>query len=139
MLNDKRNKECLLDIMDFIRKIDNVKYSAKTELGLSDELIMDLLCFELQQIGESCNKISDEIKSKYSNVEWSKIRGLRNVVAHEYDNVNYRQIENTITKDIPVLKEQLIEILKKEFQLDIEKKSNRIKINKTEQGKGLER
>lgn len=139
MKNDKRNKECLLDIMDFIRKIDNVKYSAKTELGLSDEIIVDLLCFELQQIGGSCNKISDEIKSKYSNVEWSKIRGLRNVIAHEYDNVNYRQIENTITKDIPALKEQLIEILKKEFQLDIEKKSNRIKINKTEQGKGFER
>ncbi len=139
MVSENRNKGSLLEIMNFIKKIENVELRAKTELGFSDELIQDLLSFELQQIGESSNKISKDLKNKYPNVSWNAIKGLRNVIAHEYGSVDDKVLLNTISEDIPILKKQIIGILKKEFQLDIEKKSNRIKINKTEQGKGLER
>lgn len=139
MVSENRNRGSLLEIMNFIKKIENVELRAKTELGFSDELIQDLLSFELQQIGESSNKISKDLKNKYPNVSWNEIKGLRNVIAHEYGSVDDKVLLNTISEDIPILKQQIIGILKKEFQLDIEKKSNRIKINKTEQGKGLER
>ncbi len=141
MLSDNRNKESLLEIMNFIRKIENVEHRAKTELGLGDELIQDLFCFELQQIGESSNKISEDLKNKYPNVLWNEIKGLRNIIAHEYGNVDNKILLNTISEDVPILKKQIMGILKKEFQLDIKTTSNRIEINlnKAEEGKGLDR
>ncbi|MBQ9442448.1 MAG: DUF86 domain-containing protein, partial [Selenomonadaceae bacterium] len=44
---------------------------------------------------------------------WRKIKGLRNIHVHEYEKVNFDYMLETLTKDIPELKEKLQEILEK--------------------------
>ncbi len=57
------------------------------------------------QIGEISNHLSDEFKRKTPEIPWKEIRGLRNIVAHEYGNIDAETLWETITIDIPALHE----------------------------------
>ena len=35
-------------------------------------------------IGEMVDKLSDDFKDDYDNIEWIKVLGFRNIVAHDY-------------------------------------------------------
>lgn len=39
-------------------------------------------------IGEAANKLPDELKKKYANVDWKRIRGFRNRIVHDYAGVD---------------------------------------------------
>ena len=65
-------------------------------------------------IGELASRLPDDFKTKYSGVSWKEIRGMRNIFAHDYDNVNMDEAWRTITVDIPHLKEYCGEIMRLE-------------------------
>lgn len=46
-------------------------------------------------------------------IPWAEMRGLRNVEAHDYDNLDLTAIWKTIEKDIPDLDKKLSKILNK--------------------------
>ncbi|MCX2475143.1 DUF86 domain-containing protein [Pedobacter sp. MC2016-05] len=65
---------------------------------------------ELEIIGEAINKlikINQQIKISYSR----QIVDLRNKIIHSYDNVNDIVIWKIIIKDIPVLKNEILNYL----------------------------
>ena len=62
-------------------------------------------------LGESANKIFDEYLNEHENIPWSEIIGMRNIFAHNYMGVNFRDVWVTIEKDIPELKALLVELL----------------------------
>ena len=47
-----------------------------------------------------------------SQIPWNKIKGLRNKIVHDYDNVFFDVIYKTAKTDLPVLLEQLNELIK---------------------------
>ena len=57
----------------------------------------------LMQIGELVKHPSPEFISLHTSIPWRAIRGMRNVVAHEYGNIDEESLWETITEDIPVL------------------------------------
>ena len=63
------------------------------------------------QIGELTKHLSEEFKNEHSEIEWRKIKGLRNIYAHEYEKIDFEQIWKILTEDIPDLKEKLQKIL----------------------------
>ena len=63
------------------------------------------------QIGELTTRLSEAFKNKYADIPWSLIRSMRNIHAHEYENVDLDTMWKTLTEDIPELKTQLEEIL----------------------------
>jgi len=67
---------------------------------------------QMEIIGESCNHISEEIKSKFSNIEWSQIVGMRNVFIHEYFGVDSSLVWEIIKNDLPELKNKIAIVLK---------------------------
>ncbi len=62
---------------------------------------------QMEIIGEASNHISDELKSRFSTVEWSQIIGMRNVFVHEYFGIDSGIVWEIIKKDIPELKEKI--------------------------------
>ena len=66
----------------------------------------------IEIIGEASTALSDELKDEYCNIEWSVLKGIRNIVVHEYFGINYTIIWSSIQKDIPPLKNKLLNILK---------------------------
>jgi uncharacterized protein with HEPN domain len=66
---------------------------------------------QMEIIGEASNHVSEEIKSKFSQVEWAQIVGMRNVFVHEYFGVDVFVVWEIIRNDLPDLKNKIKEIL----------------------------
>ena len=49
----------------------------------------------LLQIGELSNKLSEEFKTAHKQIPWRAIRGMRNVVAHEYGKIDVETVWET--------------------------------------------
>lgn len=71
------------------------------------QLSTDMCIF---QIGELSSHMSEEFKQKHLDIPWAEMKGMRNIHAHEYDNVNREQMWITLTEDIPMLKSKLFKI-----------------------------
>ena len=59
----------------------------------------------LLQIGELSIKLTDDFKEKHSNIPWRAIRGMRNIVAHEYGHIDEEILWETSHKSVDLLRE----------------------------------
>ncbi len=67
----------------------------------------------IEIIGEAAKNIPPEFRKKYPNTPWTEIAGMRDMLIHHYFGVNLARVWNVVKEDIPKLKVQVIEILKK--------------------------
>ncbi len=93
-------------IADISFVIDNTKEMSLEEFD-NDEIINSAVNFKFIQISENSSKLSKELVDRNNNIPWHKIKGMRNKIVHDYDNVFFDAIYNTIKNDLPVLLEQL--------------------------------
>ena len=66
----------------------------------------------IEIIGEAANKISSDFKNKHKEIPWRDIIGMRNVLIHEYFDVDEVEVWKTIKTDLPKLKKLISKILK---------------------------
>ena len=101
----------LKHILDAIEEIE--KYLLEVDFPIFFEnSMMRFACIkQMEIIGEASNHISDELKSKFTDVEWAQIVGMRNVFAHEYFGIDSSLVWEIIKNDIPELKEKVKLIL----------------------------
>jgi uncharacterized protein with HEPN domain len=62
-------------------------------------------------IGEMVARLSDEFTEKYNQVEWGKIRGLRNIVAHNYFGIDAEEVWDIIQSHLPKFRDNLRQLL----------------------------
>ena len=53
------------------------------------------------------SRLSEEFIDEHDEIPWSDIKKMRNVHAHNYDNVMYDTLWVTMKKDVPELREYL--------------------------------
>ena len=58
---------------------------------------------KLEVIGEAANRIPKSIRSKAPEIPWPQIVGMRNIVAHEYFQVDYRVVWKVVQNDLQPL------------------------------------
>ena len=63
------------------------------------------------QIGELVAGLGEDFTRRYPDIPWRLIKGMRNIYAHDYDIVDNDMVWETITKEIPELKDGLQVIL----------------------------
>ena len=57
----------------------------------------------LQNIGEAAKHLSQQFTDVSPHVPWAEISGLRNVVAHEYGDIDYDRLWAIAVNDVPAL------------------------------------
>ena len=62
-------------------------------------------------ISESCSQVSDTVKAANPGVPWQKIKGMRNILAHDYEAVKTERLWDTMRHDLPQLREDCLRIL----------------------------
>lgn len=97
----------LNDMLEAAQKIGRYIEGLAFENFNEDEKTFDAVIRQLTIIGEASTHIPDEITTLSPEIPWSSIRGMRNVVVHDYLSVNMRIVWKTITKDLPDLCSQL--------------------------------
>ena len=54
-------------------------------------------------IGEAANRLPDEFKDKYHEIDWHRIRGFRNRIVHDYAGIDFEivwRIKDTFLLDM---------------------------------------
>lgn len=59
------------------------------------------------QLGELVTKLDEDFMSKYSEIPWRQIKGMRNIYAHDYDIIDNETVWEAVTEEIPALKGKL--------------------------------
>lgn len=65
------------------------------------------------QIGELVGKLTDSFKAQYRGMPWRDIKSMRNIAAHNYGEMDIEVLWETVTTDIPELREYCKSILDK--------------------------
>ncbi len=82
------------------------RYGADFDVFIADIDYQQSVAFSLLQIGELVGGLSEDYRRTTARLmPWSSMKGMRNMVAHDYGNVNRERMWNTATTDIPVLKQ----------------------------------
>jgi uncharacterized protein with HEPN domain len=108
-------REHLLFLDDIIEAISRVETYSK---GLSrarlekNAMAHDAIIRNLEIIGEAVKNIPPETKKNNPQIEWKKIAGLRDILAHEYFGVDVDVVWDIIENKIPVLKSQILLLMK---------------------------
>ncbi len=98
------DKVRLQHIFDAIIEIESYILNKNISDFLENSMMRFACIKQLEIIGEASNHISSETKSRFSQVEWSQIVGLRNVFVHEYFGVDVKVVWEIIVNDFPDLK-----------------------------------
>ena len=94
----------------------------ETEEIFADTLLEDFLknnerkmamTMAILRIGELVKNLSQEFRIENPQVEWKKIAGFRDIIAHKYDIVDMESVYDTIKYNFPELKMQIEKILEK--------------------------
>ena len=62
-------------------------------------------------IGEAAKKLPDEWKQQYGDIEWRKIAGLRDVIAHEYFQLDEEILWDVVSNKLPELERAVSRML----------------------------
>ncbi|HLG30832.1 MAG TPA: HepT-like ribonuclease domain-containing protein, partial [Candidatus Brocadiales bacterium] len=72
----------------------------------------DAVIRRIEIVGEAARRISEETQNGFPGLPWNEIIGMRNVMIHEYDDVDLAIVWETVKNDLPPLIESLEDILK---------------------------
>ncbi|RYE26939.1 MAG: DUF86 domain-containing protein [Sphingobacteriaceae bacterium] len=79
---------------------------------LNDQRTIDAVIRNFEIIGEAANRLTITSKSLLPNLEWNKIRGFRNRLAHDYFGIDYELVWRTKDKLLPELISSIKNLLK---------------------------
>jgi len=103
-----KDQHCLESILEAIDRIIEYTSSINTADDFNNDYRnFDATMMNFMVIGEMIDKISDEFKRKHSEIEWIKIKGFRNIVAHDYFGIDAEEVWQIIKTKIPTLKSDI--------------------------------
>ena len=103
----------LQHILESISEIEKYTRDISEDEFARSRQIQDAVVRRLEIIGEATKNIPDDIKEKHDSIPWKKIAGSRDVLVHNYFEVNLASVWDTVTRDIPGLKKNIQKILEK--------------------------
>lgn len=81
----KRNPALLVsDIIESANRIFEYTKGISFESFCNDSKTIDAVIRNFEIIGEAANRLPEEFKDQYSEIDWHKIRGFRNRIVHDY-------------------------------------------------------
>ena len=104
---EERNANILAHILRYCQRIGEYlsRFDGDAARFMSDAMYCDAVAMCEFQIGELTGRLSDEFKERHSSeIPWKAIRGMRNLFAHDYLNMDKERIWNSATVDVPALK-----------------------------------
>lgn len=100
---DRRDAGYLLDIFDSARFAQEYVEGMNEDAFDSDRRTRGAVIYEIMIIGEAAKKVSSEFKSAHPAIPWKKMAGMRDVLIHDYRDVDIPNVWAAVTESIPAL------------------------------------
>ncbi len=99
-------------IFDAINSIQTQIRGITKEQFENSELLQGFVERKLEIIGEATKRIPDGFKQKYPNIPWKDMAGMRDILIHQYTEVDGDIVWRTITQKLDPLKGNIEPIFK---------------------------
>ena len=109
----KDDRFYLRHILDCIQRIED-DAAGGVESFRASRTIQDAIVRNLQILAESSQRLSGDFKSRWPQVEWSRIAAFRNVLVHDYLGLDMERIWVVTQQDVPELKKS-VELMMRDF------------------------
>jgi uncharacterized protein with HEPN domain len=110
----KREPTLLLtDICESIEKIKAYTFELTYQQFIEDSKTIDAVVRNFEIIGEAANRLPEEIKDKFPEINWFRLRGFRNRIVHDYMGIDYEIVWTIIKNDLEKLLTDIKEIIEK--------------------------
>jgi uncharacterized protein with HEPN domain len=98
----------LLSILDAIGKIQAYTKAIRSAREFhTATVVFDACLMNFIVIGEMADRISEELRAKYPDLDWRKVKDFRNLVAHDYLGIDAEEVWQIVEADLPALRHQL--------------------------------
>jgi uncharacterized protein with HEPN domain len=108
---NERDEVRLRDMLDAASKAEKFIVGKSRESLDIDDLLAFGLVRAIEIIGEAASRVTPETRQTSPQIPWKDIVGMRNKVIHNYNDVDYNLVWDTVTLDLPPLIVELEKIL----------------------------
>jgi uncharacterized protein with HEPN domain len=107
-----KDKHSLQAILEAISKIHRfTKDHSDPDSFNEDDKAFDAVMMNFIVIGEMVSRISSDTKKANTQIDWNRIKGFRNLVAHDYFGIDAEEVWQIIVNDLSTLKKEIDKIL----------------------------
>ncbi len=100
----ERLQDILLSIDDIQAFVAGMTKSQFVKVESADRKTYRAVCNSVSTLGEAIKTLSPDVTSKYDSVDWPGLAGMKDVVTHQYFQVQLEFLWNTITDELPELR-----------------------------------
>ncbi|MDL2294818.1 DUF86 domain-containing protein, partial [Ruminococcaceae bacterium OttesenSCG-928-D13] len=83
-----RDRIVIQKIAGYIRDAISFTANFDFESFMRDKKTLSASAFAIGQIGELVRELSDEAQTDNPQIPWKNIRGMRNRIVHDYENID---------------------------------------------------
>lgn len=96
-------RQYLADIVAACRKIERISASVDDDRLMGDEVVLDAILFNIVVIGEAASRTPAAVQAEWPSIPWSRIKAMRNMVAHEYFGLDRGIVLDVVRHKVPEL------------------------------------
>jgi uncharacterized protein with HEPN domain len=106
-MREQRNADVLRHIISYCNDIQEAvqRFGEDYAVFKQDSVYKNATALCVLQIGELTTHLTEDFKQTYTGIPWTQIKALRNLIAHNYGKIDDESLWETITNDIPKLKD----------------------------------
>ena len=103
----KHDAVYLHHILDAMGRIETYIAGLEREAFFQGLMVQDAVVRQLEIIGETSRRLSDDFRDRHAYIPWRAIIGMRNRIAHDYINIDLQVVWEVVRQDLPLLKDQI--------------------------------
>lgn len=100
MDNDKTINYFIKKVVEHLKTIQEYIINVSYEEFKNNEMLQSAICFQFVQVYENAKKINF-LEDKEFNATVILLRGFRNIIVHEYGEVDFTLVYKTSKEDVP--------------------------------------
>ncbi|MEP0917544.1 DUF86 domain-containing protein [Leptolyngbya sp. DQ-M1] len=106
-----RDQEAPIDITEAIKLIFQYSADVSPEALAANLEKQDAILRRITIIGEATKRLSQKFRTQHPSIPWKAMAGMRDVITHDYNEVDLDEVWTVIHENLPLLLEYIEPLL----------------------------